>query len=228
MKRCNHAWSGANLLQAGLMQALAACVAFTNPNEYEPIESNTHLLGWFESEIAYKTHADYDMSAWVGYGLVGYIARAVPWTPSLSYRYTSFSGDDADTSTFERFDPLFTGGLSHWLQGIQINKVLNQANRNTHRLRLNVTPHASLNLTLDYFMHTANALNNPGGNPALRQLRSHDLGQEIQFAARWAISPNPYFVGVASYAIPGEAIERAREDDIKPWSTLQAQLYWHF
>lgn len=256
---------------------------FLNPNEYEPLETNTHLLGtnlryhftnkfyadasvlyvpqsdlayatindetkgrqglitgaghlrwadpdvlkgvWFESELAYQTNVDYAMSAWAGYGLVGYLAHAVPWTPSLSYRYASFSGDDPNTSTFGRFDPLYSGGVGEWLQGIQLAKVLNQANRNTHRIRLNVAPHEAVNLTLDYFIHHANELNNPGGNPALRQLKSHDLGQEVSFAVRWAITPKLFFLGIASYAMPGAAIEQTA-DGIEPWSTLQAQLFW--
>ena len=183
---------------------------------------------WLEAEAALQRHDDFDMNAWAAYGTVGYLARDVKWTPSLSYRYSYFSGDDPDTESYERFDSLYSGGLSEWLQGITINKGLSQSNRGTHRVRLNVAPSEQLNLTVDYFLHRADELNNLGGNPALSQLSSHDLGQEIQFVTRWAINRNLYFVGVASHAIPGDAIEDATSGEAEPWTSLQAQLYWNF
>jgi hypothetical protein len=258
---------------------------YIDPNEYEPIESNTRLAGtnlrrsfgktaidvsyirivdsnasiatpdgpsrardgvqtfsahgrwadadvipglWIDGEIAHQWHGDYAMNAWAGYGLVGYLARTAPWTPSLSYRFATFSGDNPDTRTFERFDPLFSGGLGEWLQGISINKVLNQANRQTHRIRANVSPEPSLNLTFDVFFHRANELNNRGGNRALTDLTSRDLGMEVQFVTRWAISSRLYFVGVVSRADPGDAIRAVTEQEARPWSTLQAQFYFNF
>ncbi len=49
---------------------------------------------FLEGEIAHQSHPEYSMSAWAGYGTIGYIARELPWTPSISYRYSYFSGDD--------------------------------------------------------------------------------------------------------------------------------------
>lgn len=96
-----------------------------------------------------------------------------------------------------------------------------------HRIRTNVAPNPRLNLTLDLFFLRANLLNNRGGNPALAQLQSRDLGREVQFVTRWAISRNVYFVGVASHAIPGRAIRLATPDPARPWSSLQAQFYFN-
>lgn len=183
---------------------------------------------WIDGEIAHQWHPDYAMNAWAGYGLVGYIARDLAWTPSISYRYSAHSGDDPDTARFERFDPLFTGGLGEWLQGITINKVLTPANRRTHRIRTNVTPQPRLNLTLDLFFHRADELNNRGGNRALADLSSRELGMEYQFVTRWSISPRVYFVGVVSHAVPGDAIRDATLERARPWTSLQAQFYFNF
>lgn len=257
---------------------------YLDPNEYEPIESNTKLAGtnlkyafdnstaldisyinivgsdskvatpggpareregtqtlsghlrwadadvlpglWVDGELAHQWNSNYAMNAWAGYGLVGYLAREVPWTPSISYRFSSHSGDDPNTQRFERFDPLFSGGLGEWLQGITINKPLTAANRQGHRIRTNVAPNPRLNLTLDLFFLRANQLNNRGGNPALADLRSRDLGREIQFVTRWAVSRRVYFVGIVSHAIPGEAIRLATTDPARPWTSLQAQFYF--
>lgn len=181
---------------------------------------------WFESEIARQWHEDYSMEAWAGYGLVGFIARDTTWTPSVSYRYAHFSGDDPATSEYERFDTLYSGGLDYWLQGIQINKLLRQSNRNTHRVQMNVTPHERLHLTLDYYHHVADERNNLGASPALAQLSDTDLGQELQFITRWYVSPKVMVQGIASVAFPGDAIKQAVPESADPWKTIQLQLYW--
>lgn len=257
---------------------------YLDPNEYEPIESNTRLVGanlryniadgfhvdgtvmhvpnsdtrypvpagpalgreglttyaghvrwanramvpglWLEAELAHQTHERFPMSAWAGYGQVGYLARDLPWTPSLSYRYAAFGGDDPSTARYERYDPIWSGGLNEWLQGITINKVLSQANRTTHRVRLNVTPREGTHLTLDWFIHRASSVNNRGGNPAIAALRSADLGQEWQLILRSELSRNFYFVGVGSVALPGAGLREAAGGSAKPWTSLQAQLYW--
>lgn len=179
---------------------------------------------WLESEVAHQSHPDYALSAWAGYGTVGYIARTKPWTPSLSYRYAYFSGDDPDTETYERYDPLLNTGLGIWLQGISFGKLTSNANLATHRIQLNVVPVETLNVTVDFHRLTAPQLNNMGGNPALSTLTSHDLGQEFTLSARWAINRNLYLQGIASLAMPGEALRNIGADD--NWTTLQLSLYW--
>jgi hypothetical protein len=183
---------------------------------------------WFASEFAYQWHDDFEMAAWAGYAEAGWIARSTPRTPSLSYRFASFSGDDPATSTYKRFDTLYTGGLDQWLQGISINKLLTQANGTTHRLRLNLMPTPTLNLTFDLYRHIANEKNNLGGNPALATLSTLDLGDEVQLTIRWALSRRFFLQGIAGIAYPGSAIDDAAQGDAKPWTTTQVQLFWGF
>lgn len=183
---------------------------------------------WFESELAYQWHDDFPMAAWAGYAEAGWIARTTTWTPSLSYRFASFSGDDPATSVYERFDTLYSGGLDQWLQGISINKVLTQANRKTHRIRFNVAPTPKLNLTLDLYEHIANQKNNLGANPALGILSSLDLGEEVQLTIRWALSKRLFVQGITGIAFPGTAIKDATDGDAKPWNTVQLQLFWSY
>jgi hypothetical protein len=273
-------------LASGRLGDWSAQVFWLDPNEYEPIESNTRLTGlnlrhqaagrwawdgsviyvpesdtryrapdarprkreglwtvaghvrrravpdasgaWLEAELAYQWHDDFPMAAWAGYGEAGWIARTSRWTPSLSYRFASFSGDDPDTTRYERFDTLYSGGLDQWLQGISINKVLTQANRKTHRVRLNIAPTPRLNLTFDYYKHIANQKNNLGANPALGTLSSKDLGEEIQLTIRWALSKRLFLQGITGIAFPGAAIEDATDGDAEPWNTAQLQMFWGF
>lgn len=183
---------------------------------------------WLEGELAHQTNGNFPMSASAGYGTVGYLARKLPGSPSLSYRYADFSGDNPATTRYERFDTLYSGGLNEWLQGITINKTLSQSNRSTHRVRFDVAPREGTHLTLDWFRHRAEQLNNRGGNPALAQLASRELGQEWQLVLRSPLARGLYLVGVAAVALPGEAIRQAVGGTAKRWSSLQAQLYWNF
>lgn len=268
------------------LDSWSATAFYLDPNEYEPLESNTKLAGlnvryafsepfyvdasviravdsdalysspsgpigtrdglttlaahirwadrervpgvWFEAEAAHQTHDVFEMDAYAGYATVGYLARSLPWTPSLSFRGSVFSGDDPATAAYERFDSLYSGGLSEWLQGISLGKALTQSNRTSQRIRLNVTPNPRLNLTLDAFWHRADQFNNIGGNPALAQLSSKDLGREVQVTARWALRDDLYFLGVVGRAFPGKAIRDATGGTAKDWTTVQAQLFWNF
>jgi hypothetical protein len=96
----------------------------------------------------------------------------------------------------------------------------------THRVQGNLEVTPRLNLTLEYFRLAADETNNAGANPALAQLASTDLGQEITFSTRWAATDKIFFQGVASVALPGKAFEALGADE--PWVTLQASLYWTF
>jgi hypothetical protein len=188
-----------------------------------------HALGidglWLESEVAHQVHEHVAMSAWAAYGLVGYRAGGVSWTPSLSYRYSHFTGDDPATAQYERFDPLLSTGLGNWLQGVTFGKVVSNSNLEVHRLQFNVTPRPVLHLTVDLHLLRAPELNNRGSNRALSQLSSNDLGQEVTLSARWAISRRLYLQSLASVALPGRALRDIGAD--KPWTTFQVSLYWN-
>jgi hypothetical protein len=187
-----------------------------------------NLLGldgaWFEGEAAHQSHPDYAMSASAYYGTLGYIARKAPWTPSISYRYAYFSGDDPNTTRYERYDPLMNTGLGIWLQGVSFGKLMSNSNLATHRVQLNIAPMETLNLTADYHLLRAPQLNNLGSSPAIALLKSHDIGQEFTLSARWAINKNFYLQSLASCALPGKALRDIGAG--KAWSTFQVSLYW--
>ena len=186
---------------------------------------NLGIDGLFvESEFGHQWHPDQDVSAWAGYGSVGYIAREVNWTPSISYRYAAFSGDDPDTETFERWDALLSTGLGIWLQGVSFGKIISNSNLESHRVQLNVVPAEALNVTFDYYKLSIPETGDTGANRIRGPFESHDLGQEFSLSGRWAISRNLYLQGIASYAIPGQALKDVGAGE--NWSSLQLSLYW--
>lgn len=181
---------------------------------------------WVEAELGHQTHPDYAMSASAGYGLVGWRAATAPWSPSISYRLAAFSGDDPSTPRFERWDPLLSTGLGNWLQGISFGKLTSNANLLSHRIQFDLAPTPRLHLTFDWHRLQALERNNLGGNPALAQLASTELGDELTFTARWAINNRLYLQSLASVALPGRALRAIGADE--PWLSLQSSLYWSF
>ena len=199
---------------------------------FNPSISITNLFGqgglWIKGEYAYQNHEDFSMAAQAGYAWVGYQAEKIAWRPSVSYRWSIFTGDETDTKTFERFDPLFSGGLGNFLPGIVLSKVYKNANLVTNRATFSVKPSPTLELIIDYFNHRADEKNNLGGIGPLQTLSSKDIGQEVTLSVFNYIGSHLFFQGIASVGMPGDAIEKALEADAKNWYTLQAALYMFF
>jgi len=183
---------------------------------------------WAEGEYAYQFSAQQPMSAQGGSLWLGYTAEDVPWRPSLSYRFAGFSGDNPNTATYERFDPLQAGGLSDWLQGISLGKLYPNSNGFSHRITLSAQPSPDLSLSLDYYYRFADELNNLGGNPTLSTLNSRYIGQEFLLTSRYFLSQNFMLQGVGSVAFPGSAIREAVNQSTSSWVTLQLSLFMFF
>jgi hypothetical protein len=183
---------------------------------------------WAEAEYAYQFSTQQAMAAQGGSLWLGYTAEAVPWQPSIRYRFAGFSGDNLNTATYERFDPLQAGGLSDWLQGINLGKLYNNANSFSHRITLSAQPSQNLSLSLDYYYRFADELNNLGGNPALSTLNSRYIGQEFLLTSRYFLSQNFMLQGVGAIAFPSSAIRQAANHDTSPWVTLQLSLFMFF
>ena len=199
---------------------------------FNPSLSVTKLFGldgaWIKAEYAYQDHEDFDMSAQAGYIWAGYQVQNWSWQPAFSYRWSMFTGDDPDTQTYERFDPLFSGGLGQFLPGIIFSKVYKNANLITNRATFSVKPDDNLELILDYFHHRADDLNNLSGIGPLQTLESKDIGQEVTLTTFYYIGKHLFLQGIASVGFPGEAIDLALGGGAENWYTLQAALYMFF
>jgi hypothetical protein len=180
--------------------------------------------GWFlRGELARQTHPDFPMDARAGYAEVGYAFAASAWKPSLSYRYSHFSGDDPDTAEFERWDPLFAGGGGdEWVQGLNHYKVVQTSNVDAHRLMVRLRPNPRWELVPQLWRFRADQRNNLGGAQALSFLSSHDLGREANLTARYVHSARLIFVFSAAHTRPGQAIRDSLGGDYRNWSSASA------
>lgn len=170
------------------------------------------------AEYAVQSNSNFAMRA------VGWNAEAqyqfpeAKWSPALSYRYASFSGDDADTDRYERWDPLLSGGNGEqWVQGINHFKVVQDANLRTHRVQLRLRPTPKIELVPQAWIFRADSLTNIGGNPALSFLSSHDFGSELNLTAKYFPNRNLYLHAHVAATFPGEAAKDALGGDADTW-----------
>ena len=120
--------------------------------------ANLKLFGEFvmergESEL---TGADNDGNAWYIEG--NYRFAAIPWTPTVFYRYSHFSGDEANTPDNEEyrglFFTIFKRDWDTWYQG-EVTGEMHLFNQNqvTQMAKIKVYPRPDLALGFWYYTH---------------------------------------------------------------------------
>jgi hypothetical protein len=91
-----------------------------------------------------------EQDSWAWYGSVEYTFSQAKWTPSIQYRFASFSGDDPDTAQFEGYDPLFYGftGYNTWFLGEIAANYTGPFNQNAdvHSLTLKSAPNIDVGI----------------------------------------------------------------------------------
>ena len=138
---------------------------------------------------------------------LGYELSDVAWKPRLSYRYTSFEGDDPKTSKSEAFDSLYVGfyDWGSWYQGeIAGEYFLGNSNLISHQLRLHVTPSESVSgglIAYDFLLDQPAAFA-PG-------VTSDDVAYELDAYADWKMNSNFTTSFVLAYADPGDAVKES-------------------
>jgi hypothetical protein len=176
------------------------------------------------AEIARQTNKNFDMDARAGWTEVGYSFADARWSPAVSYRVAYFSGDDPATITYERWDPLLSGGTGEqWVQGMSHFKVVQDSNVIAQRIqgRFRVAPKVEIIPQLWAFR--ADTLNNIGGNPALSVLADDHYGYEANVTVKWFKSRHVYVHGALGYTVPGDGTKAALNGDARDW--LAAMLF---
>lgn len=184
---------------------------------------------FFGGEVAHQSNRNFDMDAWAAWGEVGYSFADLPWSPSVSYRLSYFSGDDPKTATYERWDPLLSGGNGEqWVQGANHFKVVQDSNVIAHRVqaRLRVSP--TVELVPQLWAFYADETNNIGGNPALSVMNGHTYGYEANITAKWFASRNLYVHGHVAYTVAGDAVENALGGKADDWLSTMLFVRYAF
>ena len=169
---------------------------------------------FFGAEAAVQTHREFDMFAAGAYGEAGYSFADARWSPSISYRLSLFTGDDPGTETYERWDPLLSGGNGEqWVQGANHFKLVQDSNVIAHRIQARFRPLPQVELVPQFWLFQAEDENNIGGNPALSTMPGGIYGYEANMTMKWFASRNWYVHGHVAYTIPSEATRDALESN---------------
>lgn len=175
-----------------------------------------------KGEFGYQRNRNFDMKAIAYYGELGWNFNKVKGSPTISYRYAHFPGDDPDSKSYNRWDALYTGGNGEqWVQGSIMYKLVQNSNENTHRIQAVYNPGRKWQMVGQFWLFYADKLNNIGGNPALSTLSSKFYGTEYNFTLKYFHSQRWYFHLNAAYALPGSAIEK-NVLDTKDWFSVMA------
>lgn len=117
------------------------------------------ILLWSEFVYQHNDRARTRVRAYGFYGEGGYRFSAVPWKPTLTYRFTLFSGDRDTTDRTDRsYDPLFFSGSARGVPGTwNVTEIYGQymaapTNLVLHRFSLRVDPLDNLGIGLLYYL----------------------------------------------------------------------------
>jgi hypothetical protein len=183
---------------------------------------------FFKSEYAYQSHTTAAMQANAWYAGLGLSKEKWKYRPSLFYRYAFMQGDDSLSNRFEKFDPILTGGLGNWVQGINFRKVAGNGNIISHRLELKSYFSKSWEVSLDYFLLQAHTASNIGALAPIAKLNGKTYGQELTLTSRYFLSNHFMLLTVFSHGVPGNAIKNAFTTPVYSWTSLQAALFMFF
>ncbi len=179
---------------------------------------------FFGAEYAVQSNKNFDMDARAGWAEIGYSFPQARWSPTLSYRFARFSGDDPDTGTYERWDPMLSGGTGEqWVQGANHFKVVQDSNVIAHRIQARFRPSPKVEIVPQLWAFHAESKTNIGGNPALSFLSGTEYGYEANITAKWFVSRNTYVHGHLAYTWAGDATRDALGGDADDW--LSAMLF---
>ncbi|MBK7728720.1 MAG: alginate export family protein [Gammaproteobacteria bacterium] len=169
-------------------------------------------------EYAHEDSKQIEADGW--FAEASYQAKELCWTPTFSYRYAHFDGDDPATAKDEQFQEIAYGfdDYGTWFQGeITGNYPLANGNLDSHRLRVKLQPGARVTLNVMYYDFTLDQ-EQIRGDP----VRSDDWGQEIDFTVDWAVTDSVAVIGVLGNLMPGDAAKQWTGGD-KDW--LYSMIY---
>jgi hypothetical protein len=135
-----------------------------------------------------------------------YQFEALPWQPTLSYRYASFD---------ENYDPLFYGSSDwgNWYQGEILGEyVLWNSNLDSHMLKLKLQPIEPVTVNLIYFQFMLDDAQAFG-------VTSDDYADEYNLIVDWAVNDHLALSLVGAIAEPDEGAKQHTGGD-DTWSYL--------
>ena len=202
-----------------------------------------HLRNWLLSaDLAIERNHRIDLRAWGGRVRVGYTFHDVHWTPSLTWTYQTFSGDNPNTRALERFDPLYyEGSPGNWASGSKSSMVFINTNVRSNELALMINPTQRDSLTMRLARLDANQLNSPlqfGQATRLERLGSRlavvngvpysHLSDDLLLEYVRIINPHVFLTLGASISKPGRGVRALSPEKSPDWHDAFATLFFTY
>ncbi len=153
----------------------------------------------FEMTFQHNGRPGREVNARAWYAEAGYTFPGAPWTPSVGYRFSAFTGDDPGTTRNETFDPLFVGaprGWGTWFQGeITGQYLFTNRNLDVHMARIQLQPTDSLALHAFFFDFDFD-------EPTADGASDSDFAREVNLIADWQLDPRFKLSALYGAAIP--------------------------
>jgi hypothetical protein len=198
------------------------------------------LSNWaFTGDLAYQWNDRIDLNAWAGRMQAIYTFADARWAPILTVSYQTFSGDDPDTTTLERYDPLYwEGSPSAWATGSKSAATFINSNVNALNLALALKPSPRDTLTFRYSHIRANELNSPiqfgqaarvnvDGNVVAGVTDPH-LADDLYVEYNRVINSNTFLTAGASVSFPGKGIDEVVGESAPNWTGLYLNVVVSF
>jgi hypothetical protein len=186
---------------------------------------------YVSGDYARQRNGRIDLKAWAGRIEVGNTFIKAPWMPTVSYSYTTFSGDDPDTPELERFDPMFyDGAQAGWATGTNGSFVLINSNLRAHRLSVVATPSPRDIVTFRAVTIAANELFSPiqfgqatrpsldlGAPGVVTGVSTRHLSDDILFEYTRVLTPNIFATVAVGHSWVGDG-QRSLAPGLTDWT----------
>jgi hypothetical protein len=196
---------------------------------------------WISGDIVQEWNSRIDMKADGWRIAFGNKFADLPLSPTISYNFYTLSGDDPNTPTLEKFDPI-AGGLSegNWTVGANSAMIFGNSNINIHRFLVAATLSNRDKLTFKYFVLSTNELNSslivgspPSGGgigpfPPIVSSGSKRLADEIAIDYTRIISENATVTLSVNYSKPGGALVDFAGQPVDDWLNIAAGVVIKF
>lgn len=191
------------------------------------------LRNWFfTTDLAYEWNDRIDMSAWAGRVQVGYAFTDIAWSPTLTYSFQTFSGDNPNTARLERFDPLYyEGSPGAWATGSKSSMVFINSNLRALELAFAVQPSKQDALTLRFaridadklgspiqFGQTTRLVSTPSGFNLISGVTKRHLSDDLFLEYNHIFGPDVFLTAGVSASFPGAGIKAAFPGTPPIWS----------
>lgn len=229
---------GAPIVTPGAREGTETISLYAKTNPFDGAFQNWTFTG----DVAFQWNDKIDLQSNAGRVQAIYAMPDLPWSPTITYGFQTFSGDDPDTSRLERFDPLYyEGSPTAWATGTKSASTFINSNVNAHSLALSLQPSQRDTLTFRYTHIRANELRSPvqfgqatrvdtTGSQAnvVTGVTDPHLSDDFFLEYKRIINRNTFLTGLIAVSVPGNGITNVTGGIAPNWTGAALNVVVNF